>query len=97
MPVTDEQGRTRLVMTKVDVDEATLKGIADTTGAAFYRATDADSLDRIYRVIDAMEKTTRTLKRYEHHEERFAWLVFPGLALLLCELGLCLTRFKRIP
>lgn len=97
MPVTDEHGRTRLVMTQVDVDEGTLKNIAATTGASFYRATDADSLSRIYGVIDALEKTTRKLKRYEHHEERFGWAVFPGLALLLFELGLGLTRWKRIP
>lgn len=97
MPLTDERGRTRLVMTKVDVDETTLKNIAETTGAAFYRATDEGSLERIYSAIDGMEKTTRKLKRYEHRDERFAWLVFPGMALLLLELSLGLTRFKRVP
>ncbi|HEX4457738.1 MAG TPA: VWA domain-containing protein [Polyangia bacterium] len=97
MPITDEHGRTRMVMTKVDVDEGTLKKIADTTGAAFYRATDADSLERIYGAIDKLEKTTRKLKKYEHHEERFAWLLFPALALLAGEIALGLTRFKRIP
>jgi len=48
MPITDESGRTRIVMTKVDVDEGLLKTIADTTGGRFYRATDAGSLQRIY-------------------------------------------------
>jgi Ca-activated chloride channel homolog len=97
MPMTDEHGHTRMVMTKVDVDEALLKDIAATTGGSFYRATDAGSLKRIYGAIDRMEKTTRTLKRYEHHEERFAWLLFPGVLLLAGEIGLGLTRFKRIP
>jgi Ca-activated chloride channel family protein len=97
MPITDDSGRTRIVMTKVDVDEGLLKTIADTTGGRFYRATDAGSLQRIYGAIDSLEKTTRNLKKYEHHEERFAWLVFPGMLLLAGEIGLGLTRFKRIP
>ena len=97
MPITDESGRTHIVMTKVDVDEGLLKTIADTTGGRFYRATDAGSLQRIYEAIDSLEKTTRNLKKYEHHEERFAWLVFPGMLLLAGEIGLGLTRFKRIP
>ncbi|MEO6950856.1 MAG: VWA domain-containing protein [Polyangia bacterium] len=97
MPITDERGRTHVVMTKVDVDETVLKKIASTTGASFYRATDAGSLERIYGAIDSMEKTTHVLKRYEHHEERFPWVVFPALALLTAEIGLGLTRFKRIP
>jgi Ca-activated chloride channel family protein len=97
MPITDDSGRTRIVMTKVDVDEGLLKTIADTTGGRFYRATDAGSLQRIYGAIDNLEKTTRNLKKYEHHEERFAWLVFPGMLLLAGEIGFGLTRFKRIP
>ena len=97
MPITDEHGRTRMVMAKVDVDEATLQHIAATTGASFYRATDAGSLERVYAAIDRMEKTTRTLKQYEHRKEELAWVVLPGLALLLGEIGLGLTRWKRIP
>ena len=97
MPITDERGHTRMVMTKVDVDEGTLKRIADTTGASFYRATDAGSLAHIYGAIDRLEKTTRKLTKYEHHDERFAWLLFPALALLGVEITLGMTRFKRIP
>jgi Ca-activated chloride channel family protein len=97
MPYKDETGHTRLAMVKVDVDEATLKQIASATGGSFYRASDADSLARIYRAIDGLEKTTRKLKTYEHHEDRFTWFALPGLSLLLAEIGLGLTRFKRLP
>jgi Ca-activated chloride channel family protein len=97
IPITDDRGNTRIVMTKVDVDEGLLQNIATTTGGRFYRATDAGSLGRVYGAIDGLEKTTRTLKKYEHHEERFAWLVFPAVLLLAGEIGLGLTRFKRIP
>lgn len=97
IPITDDRGNTRIVMTKVDVDEGLLQKIAATTGGRFYRATDAGSLGRIYGAIDGLKKTTRTLKRYERHEERFALLVFPGMLLLAGEIGLGLTRWKRIP
>ena len=49
------------------------------------------------RSIDSLEKTTHKLKRFEHHEERFAWFVMPAFMLLASEIGLGLTRFKRIP
>jgi Ca-activated chloride channel family protein len=97
IPVTDDDGHTRVVMTKVDVDEGLLQKIATTTGGRFYRATDAGSLGRVYGAIDSLEKTTRTLKQYQYHEERFAWLVLPGMLLLAGEIGLGLTRWKRIP
>lgn len=97
MPYTDEAGRTRMVMAKVDVDEDTLKHIASATGGSFFRASDADSLARIYHLIDQMEKTTQKIKTEDHHEDRFSWFAFPGLSLLFAEIGLGLTRFRRIP
>jgi Ca-activated chloride channel family protein len=97
MPVTEKDGTTHIVMTKVDVDEATLKHIADTTGGKFFRATDTDSLKQIYASIDSMEKTTHEVQSYETHEERFSWAAIPALFLLTTELGFGLTRFRRIP
>ncbi|MEO7032934.1 MAG: VWA domain-containing protein [Polyangiaceae bacterium] len=97
MPVTEKDGSTRIVMTKVDVDEDTLRRIADTTGGRFFRATDTDSLKQIYSAIDKMEKTTHDVHSYETHDERFAWAAIPALLLLSVELGLGLTRFRRIP
>ncbi|MEO8797024.1 MAG: VWA domain-containing protein [Polyangiaceae bacterium] len=97
MPVTDDDGTTHVVMTKVDVDEATLRRIADITGGKFFRATDTSSLDQIYAAIDGMEKTTHEAHAYETHDERFSFAAIPALFLLCTELGLGLTRFRRIP
>jgi Ca-activated chloride channel family protein len=97
MPVTDNDGATHIVMTKVDVDEDSLRKIADATGGHFFRATDTDSLKQIYASIDGMEKTTHQVQRFETHDERFAWAAFPAGLLLSLELGLGLTRFRRIP
>ena len=97
IPVVDDAGRRRIVMGDVEVDEQTLRQIADVTGGAFFRATDTDSLVAIYKRIDALEKTTRTSRHTERRDERFAWAALPGVALLLAEIGLGATVLRRAP
>ena len=84
-------------MARVDVDEDTLKMIANETGGKFFRATDTQSLQNIYAEIDRLEKTTHQLKKFEHHSELFAFAVIPALGLLGLGLGLEHTRFRRLP
>ena len=67
------------------------------TGAQYYRATDTDSLTRIYDEINKLETTTRTMKKFAHYEEVFALATFPALLLLGFELSLAHTRFRRLP
>ncbi len=43
---------------EVDIDEDTLTEIATATGGRYFRATDSDSLKRIYETIDALEKSS---------------------------------------
>ena len=97
MPVKDEFGQTHIVMVPADVDEATLSKIAEETGGKFFRATDTEKLNQTYAEIDRMEKTTRTVKRYEHVSELFAWAVVPGLLVLGTSFWLEQTRFRRLP
>ena len=97
VPVKDQLGNQQIVMAKVDVDEAALKKIADETGGKFFRATDTDSLKKIYAEIDRMEKTTHQVKKFEKYHELFAFAVVPGLMLLGLSLGLDQTRYRRLP
>jgi Ca-activated chloride channel family protein len=97
MPVKDDFGQTRIVMVKSDVDEATLGKIAQETGGQFFRATDTDKLNQTYAAIDRMEKTTHTVRKYEHVSELFAWALVPGLLVLGTSLWLEQTRFRRLP
>jgi Ca-activated chloride channel family protein len=97
VPVTDDHGRQQLVAARVDVDEAGMRQVAEATGGTFYRATDTQSLRDVYADIDRLEKTTRTIKGFTEHDERFAWFAVPGLFLVLTELGLSATRFRRVP
>jgi Ca-activated chloride channel family protein len=97
MPITDEQGHRHIVMTQADVDEKTLAAIATKTGGEFFRATDTASLERVYAKIDSLEKTTREVSHYERHDDKFAWALLPGLALLAGELLLATTWLRRVP
>lgn len=97
MPVTDAFGRERTVMTQVDIDEETLAEVAATTGGRYFRATDTDSLERIYDEIGRLETTTRTMKQFQHHDELALWLLLPAIALLVLEQLLAATWFRRVP
>jgi Ca-activated chloride channel family protein len=97
MPVVDADGHRHIVMTDADVDEKTLQAIAADTGGEFFRATDTASLQSIYARIDALEKTTREVSHYERSDEKFAWALLPGLALLAAEMALATTWLRRVP
>ena len=81
----------------VDVDEETLQKIADATGGKYYRADNAEKFQQIYAEIDKLEKTEATINKYTEFKELFPWFVWGGLALLLIELVLGQTLFRRLP
>jgi len=97
MPVVDSFGRRQVVMAQVDIDEETLTEVATMTGAQYYRATDTDSLERIYDEINQLETTTQKMKKFAHYRELFALAALPALLLLGGELSLAHTRFRRLP
>jgi Ca-activated chloride channel family protein len=97
IPVRDEAGNTHVVMANVDVDEKTLQAIASETGGLFYRATDTDSLRKIYEQISRYETSAQSVQRFEHVEELYRWLLYPSLGLLGCWFILQQTRFRRLP
>jgi len=97
IPVRDEAGNMRLIMDKVDVDEKTLQSVASETGGAFYRATDTDSLEKIYEQINRLETTAHTVQKFEHYDELYSWALIPAAALMGFGLLLQHTRFRRLP
>ena len=64
-----------------DLDEDTLKSIAQTTNGAYFRATDADALQKVYERIDKLEPSAGREQWYRPHNEWFTWPL--ALALLL--------------
>ena len=97
MPVRDMFGRKTYQMVPVDVDETTLQKIADKTGGRYYRADNAEKFQKIYAEIDKLEKTEATISKYTEYKELFPWFVLSGLALLLIEIVLGQTAFRRLP
>jgi Ca-activated chloride channel family protein len=97
MPARDMFGRKVYQWVPVDVDEDTLQKIADKTGGKYYRADNAEKFQQIYNEIDKLEKTEASVKKYTQFTELFAWFVAAGLAILLMELVLAQTAFRRLP
>ena len=79
------------------LDEQTLREVAETTGALYYRATDARGLRAIYDEINELEKSEIEERVFTKHEELMAWALVPALVILLFELALRNTLFRRVP
>ena len=71
-----------------DLDEPTMRGIADKTGGRYFRAKDVQELEEIYRLLDALEPVEREKRYYRPKIELFPWpLGFSmGLAALFAVL-----------
>jgi Ca-activated chloride channel homolog len=81
-PLTGRRTIRRTLM-NVPVDEELLRRIATQTGGQFYKATDRESLERIFAEIDRLEKTPLKVKRYVRYREAAPPLLWAGLGLLL--------------
>lgn len=94
MPVADG---VQYVNIPVEIDTQTLKGIAHTTDGNFYRATSTAELKKIYQDIDKLEKTKMSVKHYAKRYEAYQPFAFAALVVLLLEVLLRITWFRRIP
>ena len=75
---------------KNEIDEETLKFIANKTGGKFFRATDIKALESIYNEIDTLERSEIEVKEYSNYTEIYIWILFPALIL-----GLFIEFYKR--
>jgi len=96
-PVKDMFGDIVLRPIPVEIDEELLEEIAQMTHGEYFRATDTRSLENIYDRIDKLEKTRMEEVGYNIYNELFNFVLIPGLALLLLEIFLSNTLFRRIP
>jgi Ca-activated chloride channel family protein len=90
-------GRSVLRQTPVEIDEETMRAIADDTGGAYFRATDADGLKAVYQAIDRLERTSFEEDRLrEFHEYSDVALALGLLLAALAVLGEA-TLWRRLP
>jgi Ca-activated chloride channel family protein len=75
----------RVVNPSADLDEDTLKAIAEQTGGRYFRARDAKSLERIYEILDELEPVESDVEIIRPIDELFYWPL--GLAYLLALLA----------
>lgn len=69
-----------------DLDEDTLIKIADMTGGKYFRATDTEKLNSIYKTIHQLETVSQEQASVRPQIEYYPWFV--GFAVLLCMLWL---------
>lgn len=81
----------------VEIDESLLSQIANITGGKYFRATDNESLKKIYSEIDQMEKTKFEVMSYTQRPEEFLPLAEIAALLLLLELIFRNTLLRTIP
>ncbi len=94
MPVNTPIGR-QYVMMDSEFDEQTLRNIASATGGEYFRATDNDSLKRIYEQIDRLEKSKIRVREFSRRTENF--MPFLSAALILIVLATLLKCFVLRP
>jgi Ca-activated chloride channel family protein len=97
VPVDDPIFGRRVARVRVDVDEPTLQETARLTNGRYFRATDRESLERIYDEIDALETTEIEVQQFTRYGELFHAPLLAGLGVLLFELGLAKTALRKIP
>ena len=90
-------GGFRYELLPVRIDEPLLQEIAQKTGGRYFRAKDSEALSRIFRQIDALEKTPMQVTRYTRYNETTRPLILLGLAALAVELLLSSTLVVRVP
>jgi Ca-activated chloride channel family protein len=79
-----------------ELDEATLKAIAQKTGGQYFRARDIESLQKIYALLDKLEPVSQDEQTFRPIHELYAWPL-AGALLLTALLALGMTGvFRRV-
>lgn len=97
VPIPDESGRVISRQQKVNIDEKLLRLIAEQTGGLYFRARDNESLKGIYTEIDQLEKSKVEVTTFRRYTERFHPFAIAAAALLLLEMALRYTLFRKFP
>ena len=79
-----------------EIDEETLKGIAEVTNAKYFRATDKESWSGIYSEIDNLEKSEITVSYFSSYQEIYIWFLSIGFFLLIIHEILRSYYFRRV-
>jgi Ca-activated chloride channel family protein len=87
----------RRVQMRSELDEETLRRVAEVTGGKYWNAATTGALEEVYGEIDKLERSEIESARFYRFDEKFQWAAIPALALLVLEVLLAQTVFRRIP
>ena len=93
----DAFGRNVYQNIPIEIDEEMLKKIADMTGGKYYRATDTETLRKIYDDISKLEKSNIEHFGYREYSELFKYFLIPAFIILALEIFLANTVFLKVP
>ena len=79
-----------------EIDEDTLKGIAEVTNAKYFRATDKKSLSGIYTEIDNLEKSEITVSYFSSYQEIYIWFLILGFFFFIFSEILRAYYFRKV-
>ncbi|MDE7128682.1 MAG: VWA domain-containing protein, partial [Bacteroidales bacterium] len=82
---------------KVEIDEALLADIAQSTGGRYFRATDNTKLMEIYSEINKMETSRTTIDSFPIYKELFTGYALAALVAFLLEMMLSFFVIRRLP
>lgn len=82
---------------KLEFNEGLLKNIAQQTGGQYFHASDKQALTTIYASINELEKSKVEITTFNHYTNKYLPLVLIAICLLLLEIILRLTVFRKFP
>lgn len=82
---------------KLEFNEGLLKTLAQETGGQYFHATDKEALTKIYTSINELEKSKIEITAFNRFTEEFLPWVLIALGLLLLDIVLRYTLFKKFP
>jgi Ca-activated chloride channel family protein len=97
VPVQMPGGGVALRRAYVEMDEETLRAIAEKTGGRYFHAADGPALAEVIEEIGRLERSEIVEVRYLEYEEHYAGFVWGALALLLGSSLLSGGVLRRLP
>ena len=90
-------GGVQYINIPVEIDTKMLNDIAAATDGDFYRATNNKELQQIYKEIDKLEKSKLNVKKFSKRYEAYQPYAIAAVILLLLEILLRITVFRKLP
>lgn len=81
----------------VEIDEDTLRDVAERTGGRYFRAEDAAGLREVYQQIDQLERTQITERRVRQYDELYRHVMAVALLAAVLSWLARVTLFRRLP